>query len=213
MKQDEGELLRRVRAGDAQALETIMRRYQDSMVNYVCVMGLPEQAEDLVQEAFLRLCKPQERYREIDDLSKYLAAIVTHLANSELRKVIRFRELLPRFALLAPKEAPAADDGLRTQEIQRNVMAALRKMNRNHRVALLLYAREDCTYEEIAIITKSRVGTVRSRISRAREELHTLLADWWIGAEHDRRADHPSAERAVAQKGFTRLHEQDPEPL
>jgi len=213
MEPDKGDLLRLVLAGDAQALETIMELYQDRLVRYVSNMGLFEQAEDIVQETFLRLCRPQRHYREIEVLSKYLLAIATNLARSEMRRAYRWKSVLPRFAVSPPRYQPPPDAGLFEDEIRRKVDEAFRNLDPKVRIPLGLYAREDCTYEEIAIITKSRVGTVRSRISSAREQIRAQLADWWIGAAHDRRTDRPHVEKPASQKCFARLEGNDPAAL
>jgi RNA polymerase sigma-70 factor, ECF subfamily len=203
MEPDDGELLRRVRAGEAQAFAMIVERYEDRLVSYVSNIGLFEEAADIAQETFIQLYQGKRRYGEIENLWKYLLGIATYLANSERRRGYRWIALLPSLIAGLPTVSPQPDARLRSKEVRREVNAALGKLPPKLRHALGLYEIEGLTYEEIADLTNCSMGTVASRISCARKRMRFQLADWWIGARHDGRTDLLGVEEPAPQESPT----------
>ena len=198
-------LMKRVREGDDDAFGEIVDRYKDSLVNYLThLVRSRERAEEVAQDAFVRLYRNAHQYRQQERLGPYLFRIATNLVVTEIRRERRWSLLLPRLHASTRTTAPAPDANLFTSEIQRQVAAAIDRLPVNYRAPLVLFEIEEWSYEEIATALNIRCGTVKSRISRARDMLRRHLAPWWTGGDgHERqttrRVDaHPAAHERVA---------------
>jgi RNA polymerase sigma-70 factor (ECF subfamily) len=198
-------LMQRVREGDDDAFAGIVDRYKHSLVNYLThLVRSRERAEEIAQDAFVRLYRNAAKYREQERLGPYLFRIATNLVVSEVRRERRWTLLLPRLHASTAQQSPAPDASLVTSEIQRQVAAALERLPLKYRAPLVLFEIEEWPYEAIARALDLRMGTVKSRISRARELLRRHLAPWWIGEPSDERqptrrfAARPSAHERVA---------------
>lgn len=183
----DAELMARTAAGDRAAFGDLVDRHKDSLVAYLArLAGSVERAEDLAQEAFLRLFRAADRYREEGQLTAYLYRIATNLLRSEQRRTRRWR-------LLTPKLAPA--DGHRAearayrrvlqQELSRHLAEAVAELPMRYRVPLVLFEIEGWSQGRIAELLGCREGTVKSRIFRARERLRRRLAPHWNGGLND----------------------------
>src|SRR6185436_1281820 len=84
-----------------------------------------ERAEDFAQEAFVRLYRSRAAEKDIEQVGPYLYRIATNLVVSAVRREKRWRLLTPRFSVASERQVPAPDAGLMTDEIQRQVTAAL----------------------------------------------------------------------------------------
>ena len=165
----------------------LVDRYKDSLINYLRHLTRShERAEDIAQEAFVRLYRSLSSVRD-DSIAPYLFRIATNLAVSYARREKRWRLLLPRFVATQPQSAPAADHRALTSEIQSKVAAALDRLPVKLRAPLVLFEIEEWPYHEIARALGCRIGTVKSRIFRAREHMRRDLESWWIGGNNERR--------------------------
>jgi len=172
---------------DDAAFASLVDRYKDSLINYLRHLTRShERAEDLAQEAFVRLYRSRESVRD-ESLAPYLFRIATNLAVSQVRRDKRWRLLLPRFIATQPQSEPPADHRVLTNEIQSKVAAALERLPVKLRAPLVLFEIEEWPYHEIAKALGCRIGTVKSRIFRAREHMRKDLESWWIGGNHERR--------------------------
>src|SRR5688572_30120978 len=175
-------LMKRVTEGDDEAFREIVERHKDSLVNYLThLVRSRDRAEEIAQDAFVRLYRSAANYRERDRLGPYLFRIATNLTVSEIRRERRWNLLLPRLNASTSPSIAAPDANLMTDEIQRQVHAALEKLPLKYRAPLVLFEIEEWSYDEIAAALEVRTGTVKSRISRARELLRRQLAPWWTG--------------------------------
>jgi RNA polymerase sigma-70 factor (ECF subfamily) len=200
-------LMQRVREGDDDAFAEIVDRYKNSLVNYLThLVRSRDRAEEIAQDAFVRLYKSAANYRERERLGPYLFRIATNLTVSEIRRERRWTLLLPRLGASTSTHSPSPDANLVTDEIQRHVAAALDRLPIKYRAPLVLFEIEEWSYDEIARALDIRVGTVKSRISRARELMRRSLAPWWIGGTHERHANGPLDARAAAHEGVARIH-------
>ena len=199
-------LMDAVRNGDDAAFGTIVDRYKDSLVNYLThLVRSREHAEEIAQDAFVRLYRSAANYRERDKLGPYLFRIATNLTVSEIRRQRRWNLLLPRLhASMSHSSAPPNANVL-SDEIQRQVSAALEKLPLKYRAPLVLFEIEEWSYDEIAAALAVRTGTVKSRISRARELLRRQLAPWWTGGTHDRNRTGQLHARVAAREGIARI--------
>lgn len=202
-------LMQRVREGDDDAFGEIVDRYKDSLVNYLThLVRSRERAEEIAQDAFVRLYRNASKYRERERLGPYLFRIATNLVVTEARREKRWTLLLPRLNASTHQSTPSPDTNLLTDEIQRQVNAALDRLPIKYRAPLVLFEIEEWSYDEIAKAMDVAVGTVKSRISRARDLLRKHLAPWWIGGEanHERHATRQFDAGTATHERIARLH-------
>jgi RNA polymerase sigma-70 factor, ECF subfamily len=206
--QTDDALMQRVREGDDDAFGEIVDRYKDSLVNYLThLVRSRDRAEEVAQDAFVRLYRNASKYRQQERLGPYLFRIATNLVVTEIRRERRWSLLLPRLHASTRTSAPAPDTNLFTSEIQRQVAAAIDRLPVNYRAPLVLFEIEEWSYEEIAKALDVRVGTVKSRISRARDLLRRHLAPWWTGGEnHERHTTRRLDAQATAHERVARIH-------
>lgn len=201
-------LMQRVREGDDDAFGEIVDRYKDSLVNYLThLVRSRDRAEEVAQDAFVRLYRNANSYRQQERLGPYLFRIATNLVVTEIRRERRWSLLLPRLHASTRATAPAPDTNLFTSEIQRQVAAAIDRLPVNFRAPLILFEIEEWSYDEIAKALDVRVGTVKSRISRARVLLRRHLAPWWTGGEnHERHTTQRLDAQPAARERIAGIH-------
>jgi len=177
----DADLMERVRGGDRDAFAGVVDLHKDAVVNYLArLTGDRDRAEDLAQEAFLRLWRSAGSYVEQGYLRAFLFRIATNLVRSEERREKRFRLLLP-FLGRRDHDEPAAPSGLLLQELHRKVAGAVAALPLRYRVPLVLHEIEGWSYVDIARELGCREGTVKSRIHRGRQHLRQKLEPYWQG--------------------------------
>ena len=177
----DAELMARVREGDREAFADLVDRHKDAVVTYLARLTADrDRAEDLAQDAFLRLFRAAGDYVEQGFLRAFLFRIATNLVRSEERRAQRLRLLMPFFPRQEHAE-PAAASGLLRRELHREVGAALAKLALRYRVPLVLHEIEGWTYVDIAQELGCREGTVKSRVHRGRQQLKKRLEPYWNG--------------------------------
>jgi RNA polymerase sigma-70 factor, ECF subfamily len=200
-------LMQRVREGDDDAFAEIVDRYKNSLGNYLThLVRSRDRAEEIAQDAFVRLYQNASKYKEQERLGPYLFRIATNLVVTEVRREKRWSLLLPRLNASTNQSAPAPDTTLFTDEIQQQVSAALERLPVKYRAPLVLFEIEEWSYDEIAKALDIRCGTVKSRISRARDLLRKHLAPWWRGEGHERNTAPRLDARPAAREGIARIH-------
>jgi len=201
-------LMQRVREGDDDAFGEIVDRYKDSLVNYLThLVRSRDRAEEVAQDAFVRLYRNASQYKQQERLGPYLFRIATNLVVTEIRRERRWSLLLPRLHASTRQTAPSPDTNLFTSEIQRQVAAAIDRLPINYRAPLVLFEVEEWSYDEIAKALDVRVGTVKSRISRARELLRKHLAPWWTGGDqHERHTTQRLDAQSAAHERVAGIH-------
>ena len=185
MESTDATLMERVRAGDHDAFSLLVDRHKDLLVNYLTrITGNRERAEDSAQETFVRLFENAAKYRERGTFRAYLLRIATNLVRSEERRRNRWRLLAP---LLASSNGHVEEAGqarrLLQAELHRVVAGEVSRLPLEFRVPLVLREIEGCSYEEIACVTGTRQGTVKSRIHRAKQRLREKLRPYLEGVE------------------------------
>ncbi len=182
----DGELLAQAQAGERQAFAVLVDRHKDILVGYLTrLTGDAERAEDLAQEAFLRLFTSARTYEERGQLRAYLFRIATNLLRSEERRSSRWRRLRGLFAHTnghAEGGLPASQERrLLAAEIGGLVEEAISRLPLRYRAPLVLREIEGLSYREICGALGCREGTVKSRIHRGRQLLRQRLEPYWIG--------------------------------
>lgn len=200
-------LMRRVREGDEEAFAEIVDRYKNPLVNYLThLVRSRERAEEVAQDAFVRLYRNASKYREQERLGPYLYRIATNLVVTDVRREKRWSLLLPRLNASTHQTVTSPDEGLFVDEIQRKVSSALERLPVKYRAPIVLCDIEEWSYEEIARALECRVGTVKSRIFRGRELLRRQLAPWWTGERHERQRADEFAARTPAHERVATIH-------
>lgn len=186
---DDQRLAARARGGDLRAFEALVRRYERWVFTLALrLVGERSEAEDMAQEIFLKAYAGLAGFRGAARFSTWLYAIATHHCLNHLaaRRRRAHLEISPEAPGGSQDQSPsaverAADGGpgpdalLEQREIQQAVRAALALLSDEHRVILLLREIQGLTYEEIAETLGLEMGTVRSRLYRARQELRKCL--------------------------------------
>jgi RNA polymerase sigma-70 factor (ECF subfamily) len=201
-------LMQRVREGDDEAFAEIVDRYKDSLVNYLThLVRSRDRAEEVAQDAFVRLYRNASKYKQQERLGPYLFRIATNLVVTEVRRQKRWGLLLPRLHASSHQHEPAPDTNLLTTEIQRQVSAAIEQLPIQYRAPLVLFEIEEWSYDDIAKAMDIPCGTVKSRISRARDLLRRHLAPWWTGGEtHERNTNRRMDAQPAAHERVAGIH-------
>jgi RNA polymerase sigma-70 factor (ECF subfamily) len=175
----DGALMARVAGGDRTAFAALVDRHKRALLAYLGrLCGVPDRAEELAQEAFVRLFQAAPRYRDDGRLVPYLFRIAINLVRSEERRRSRWRLLAPLYAQAATGPTPLPGDELLRGELQRRVRRALLALPLRYREPLLLFEVEEWSYADIARALGCREGTIKSRIHRGRERLRRALAPY-----------------------------------
>jgi len=177
----DAELMERTRAGEREAFGAIVDRYKDDLVAYLARLTRSrERAEDLAQETFLRLYRAAPRYRERGKLAAFVYRIATNLLRSEERRERRWRVLTPALGSQAKTyEEPGGPRHLMESELRQRLAAAVATLPLTLRSPLVLFEIEGWPQREIARALGCRVGTVKSRLHRARARLRQELGPFW----------------------------------
>lgn len=176
MGTSDGELVRRVLAGEAGAYATLVARYRDRLGRYAChMLGNREDAEDVLQETFLRAYKSLERCEEPERFGGWLFGILVNRCRTAGGRAARFRRLFTRDpGSLEQARAPSTTERDELDEVLR---WALSRLAPAHREAFLLKYVEELDYAEMARLTGHGVSALKMRVKRARERLQTMLQE------------------------------------
>jgi len=172
MASDELTLMLRVREDDRQAFDRLVEMYRDHAVNMLFRMvGNRDDAEELAQEAFLRIYRARKRWRPEASFTTWFHRIATNLAINHRRKKSPAR--LPEYEEGTDPVTP--DDGASRAELVKHVWTAVQELPARQRAALVLTRLEGCTYVQAAEAMDVSVDAIRSLVARARDELRDRL--------------------------------------
>lgn len=167
--------MRAVQEGNLPAFEQLVLRHQVSAWNTARrFLNDAAEAEDVAQDAFLRVLDAAPRYQPTAAFKTYLLRIVTHLCLDRIRKK---RPLYTAFLPDAPAAGPSPADQLLAQERNQQVRAALEQLPPSQRVALVLRYDEELSYREIAAVMQTTPKAVERLLARGRTALASLLPD------------------------------------
>jgi len=176
----------RTRAGDMEAFSSLVRRFQRPVAAIAYrYLGNEAEAEDLAQEAFLRVYRSRERYEPTAKFSTWLHRIVVNLCLN----AIRARKARPAMSLngmttesgerrqvdLADPSAAAPHDSLERAELAERVRGAVDALPDNQRLALLMNKYQGLSYQEIADAMELSTMAVKSLLTRARVNVKRKL--------------------------------------
>ena len=190
-EQSDLSLVQLAQRGDAGAFDALVRRYQHKVVKLVLrYVRDPAEAEDIAQEAFIKAYRALPRFRGDSAFYTWLYRIAINTAKNVLasrgRSPIRYEvdrsDDDDNYDVVANLKDTATPEALAlTEEIRSTVTAAIDALPEDLRTAIQLRELEGLSYEEIAAAMECPVGTVRSRIFRAREAIDARLRDVFDG--------------------------------
>lgn len=187
----DAELVLRFNAGDATAFDEIVGRYREKIfAATLSMLRNRADAEEITQDTFIRAHRGLARFRGDSSLSTWLHRIALNLARNRYWYFFRRRRHLTlsldcavgtdgtaTFADLIAAESPSPARSAATQEFTALISACMKKLDAAHREILTHRNLLDRSYDEIADALGIKVGTVKSRIARARASLRELLAE------------------------------------
>ena len=176
---DDAQLIHDTLAGQSAAFGELVRKYQDRLYHtLVHVVGSPEDALDIVQEAFVQAFLKLETFKRESAFYTWLYRIAFNMAASHRRR------RKPTLSVEQARESSGSEpidpelgpeDSVQLDERREQVRTAIAGLNEEHRAVLVLREIDGCRYEEIAEILDVPIGTVRSRLHRARLQLREEL--------------------------------------
>jgi RNA polymerase sigma-70 factor, ECF subfamily len=183
------ELMQAVAQGDEEAFRQLVERHQRVVYGTILrMLGDATEAEDLAQRVFLRVYQAAPRYQPTAQFRTWLMTILRNLVFNECQR--RSRAKLEPLLPVAEEEgghpqdwqdsrqASPAEEALR-HEREEMIAAAIAELPVPQRLAVMLKAYQDLSYEEIADVLKSTVPATKSLLFRARETLRLKLADFF----------------------------------
>jgi RNA polymerase sigma-70 factor (ECF subfamily) len=183
----DGDLVGRFLEGERAAFQHLVERYQGRLLNFIYrTIGDRDRSEDLVQETFIRVYRHLHRFDRSKKFSTWIYTIASNLAKNELRN--RSRNPLVLFQAIKKNweadhrplqfedNTQRPDDLFRKRHLRDLIEKAVQELPEHHRVVFVLRELEGKTYEEIAEITGVNLGTVKSRLNRARNNFAHIVA-------------------------------------
>src|SRR5437016_5630296 len=175
--------------GEERAFQELVERYQTRLLNFVYrTIGDREKAEDLVQEVFIRVYRHLHRFDRSKKFSTWVYTIASNLAKNELRNrsrnpLVLFQTVQKNFQdedrpLQFEDSTSRPDDMYRKRHLREIVEESVAKLPEHHRHVFVLRELEGKSYEEIAEITDCNLGTVKSRLNRARNSFAEIVAPY-----------------------------------
>lgn len=183
---DDGPVVRRHLEGDPRAFGALVDRYQSRLLAFIGrTTGDRERAEDLVQEVFIRVFRHLHRFDQTRKFSTWIYTIASNLAKNELRN--RSRSPLVPFpsakttsdadyqSLAFEDRSTRPDDLYHKRYLKDAVEHCVGALPHHHRQVFVLRELEGKSYAEIADITGCNLGTVKSRLNRARHTFAEVI--------------------------------------
>lgn len=176
------DILDKVINGDLGSFDVLVDRYKNRLMNFVYRFVKDyDVSEDIVQETFLRVFRKKRDYKAIANFSTWIFTIAGNLAKSELRRRKRWRFFSIDYKNGNEKSFELPDTGMKPDRaaavklLTENVQIAIDTLKVKYKEALILRDIEGMSYKQIAEVTSVPVGTVKSRVNRARNKLQKKL--------------------------------------
>lgn len=182
------ELMLRVQDGDTDCFDVLVERYKVRLFNYLYrLTNNRDEAEEIAQEAFVKAYIHADKYKTIAKFSTWLYTIATNLVRNRIRSRSRAPQLISLWTrgwndseeervldIEDPQRTP--DEAINDAELSSIINQAIAKIPARYRESFVLREINELSYEEIAAVTGLKLGTVRSRINRARNFFRQLVA-------------------------------------
>jgi RNA polymerase sigma-70 factor (ECF subfamily) len=178
----------RVQSGVADCYDVLVERYKVRLFNYLYrLTGNRDEAEEIAQEAFVKAYIHAGKYKTIARFSTWLYTIATNLVRNRIRSRSRAPQLVSLWTrgfgdseeervLDIEDTGRTPDEAINDAELSGVINSAIAKIPEKYRESFVLREINELSYEEIAAVTGLKLGTVRSRINRARNYFRQLVA-------------------------------------
>ena len=176
------ELISRFQAGDKNAYVELVNRYKDRLTNFVYYFLKDEElSEDIVQDTFIKLYEKKHYYKPVAKFSTWIYTIARNLANTELRKKNRVKIMylsqmnndMKNYELKSKDQS--LNSKIENEYLLDELHLAIDRLPQNYKTAIILRDIQGLNYEEISNIVGVPLGTIKSRINRARLQLQVDL--------------------------------------
>lgn len=180
---DDQSLIQRARRGDLEAFNSLVLQYQDSVYHVAYrIMGDPQSASDVVQEAFITAFRRLDTFRG-GSFKAWLMRIATNQCYDELRRIKRRpatsvedlgdpeRDDAPDL----PDQSDLPEQVAQQRELQRAIAQCIQSLGPDQRAVIVMSDIEEMNYQEIADAVGANLGTIKSRLSRARAAVRDCL--------------------------------------
>ena len=176
--QDENLLIQQFKTGDLSIFEIFVKKYQDRIYN-LCryMLGNTQDAEDAAQDVFVKAFRKLKDFRPESSLYTWLYRIGV---NTCIDHKSKFRPEPFNDKFLEedlPSAGPSPEGCYQSKEVGQAIQSALEQLPKHSRAVIVLKEIEGLSYEEIAEVLKTSVGTIKSRLSRTREDLRRVLRE------------------------------------
>jgi len=186
----DAEIVERFKNGEKWVFDILVERYAGKAYQIAYgILGSKEDAEEVAQDGFVRIYKALGKFRGESEFTTWMYRIIVNLARNKYRwnksrgaqKNISIQapttsdESSPSLEMKLPDESIAPDEEAELNELQSSVYEEMNRLPELYREALVMRNIEQLSYEEIARILGCKLGTIKSRIARAREELRKRL--------------------------------------
>lgn len=167
-------IISEIRSGDPEQYRVLVERYHRGLIQHLYnLMHDGDQAEDIAQEAFIRAYQKLDQYNDQYAFSTWLYRIADNLAFRHVKQAKTVP--LDTVADTIPDDAPTPAEEVDRSFTKEAVQQALTRLPIGYRQAIVLYYWDGCSYEDIAVIMERPIGTVRTWLYRAKEELRKEL--------------------------------------
>ena len=190
---DEKELVRRAKDGDLKAYEEIISLYEKKVFSTIYYMVKNDnEIEDIAQEVFIKIYKNLGNFKEESTLYTWIYRITINVCIDEIKKrkkVVYLDETIDtedgEMELQLPDESKSPSEIVEENDLKERLERCIRKLPENQRIMIVLRDIKGFTYMEIAEMLKMNLGTVKSKINRARASLKELLDEDGTFLEYD----------------------------
>jgi RNA polymerase sigma-70 factor (ECF subfamily) len=181
------ELMLRVQDGDTDCYDVLVERFKVRLFNYLFrLTGSRDDAEEIAQEAFVKAYIHADKYKTIARFSTWLYTIATNLVRNRLRSRSRAPKIVSLWTRSADSDEErtldiedtrkSPDEVINDAELGEIISRAIQRIPAKYRESFVLREINELSYEEIAAVTGLKLGTVRSRINRARNHFRQAVA-------------------------------------
>jgi len=174
--------MKRFQDGDENAYIELVNRYRDKILNFIFNYVRDfEISEDITQDTMIKLYQKKHYYKEIAKLSTWLYTIAKNLANTELRRrKIRKTIILSHISKNdkpydIPSDQPGTHQEIESEITSKIIRNAIDQLTDKFKTVIILRDIQELSYEDISSIVGVPIGTIKSRINRARLQLQTDL--------------------------------------
>lgn len=182
---NEKELIRRAKNGEKSAFEEIIGLYEKKVFSTIYYMVKNEhEVEDIAQEVFVKIYKNLKNFKEESSLYTWIYRITINVCIDEIKKkknVVYIDEKLQtdegELEFQLEDESKGPDELAEDEELKRKLTECIRKLPVDQSTMIILRDIKGFTYMEIAEMTKTNLGTVKSKINRARASLKRILEE------------------------------------